>query len=105
MIAYLSVFSLQPQVTPERLEELMASTRVQLLRVPEILAVKTGKRVQPEDPFSWFVYFEVESMDKLRICQDDPHYIKFRQDVVKPNIECEQATAFEMEPRKEARYS
>ncbi len=105
MIAYLSLFKLKSEVTLEKLEEMMSQTRVQLLRVPEVLTVKTGKRVNPNDPFAWFVYLEVESMDKLVICQDDPHYIKFREEVLKPNVAEKEATAFEMEPRKDVKYS
>lgn len=105
MIAYLSLFKLKPEVTEEKLEQMMAQTRVQLLRVPEVLAVKTGKRVNPNHPFPWFVYLEVETMDKLAICQDDPYYIKFREEVVKPNIADQDATAFEMEPQKNVKYS
>ncbi|GEP41329.1 Dabb family protein [Brevifollis gellanilyticus] len=105
MIAYLSLYQLKPEVTEEALENMMFRTRVQLLRVPEVLAVKTGKRVNPNDRFPWFVYLEVESMDKLAICQDDPHYIKFREEVLKPNIADQESTAFEMEPRKDVKYS
>jgi hypothetical protein len=105
MIAYLSLYKLKPEVTQEKLEEMMARTRVNLLRVPEVLAVKTGKRVNPNDTFPWFVYLEVESMDKLAICQDDPNYIKYREEVLKPNIAEQEATAFEMEPRKDVKYS
>ena len=105
MIAYLSLFKLQPTVTLEKLEEMMAQTRMQLLRVPEVLAVKTGKRVNTEDPFEWFVYLEVESMDKLAICQDDPRWIKFREEVLKPHVSEQESTAFEMEPRKDTKYS
>ena len=103
MIAYLSLYKLKPEVTVEKLEEMMARTRVNLLRVPEVLAVKTGKRVNPNDAFPWFVYLEVESMDKLAICQDDPNYIKFREEVLRPNIAEQEATAFEMEPRKDVK--
>lgn len=105
MIAYLSLYKLKPEVTPEKLEQMMSQTRVQLLRVPEVLAVKTGKRVNPNDAYPWFIYIEVESMDKLVICQDDPYYIKFREEVLKPNISEQEATAFEMEPRKDVKYS
>ena len=105
MIAYLSLFQLKPQVTEEKLEQMMSQTRVMLLRVPEVLTVKTGKRVNPSEPYPWFVYLEVESMDKLAICQDDPHYIKFREEVLKPNISEQESTAFEMEPRKDVKYS
>ena len=105
MIAYLSLFRLKEDIAEDRFEELMAKTRVHLLRVPEILAVKTGKRVNPNDPWPWFVYLEVESMDKLVICQDDPNYIKFREDVVKPHIKDQESVAFEMDPRKDVKYS
>ncbi|MES2598739.1 MAG: Dabb family protein [Verrucomicrobiota bacterium] len=105
MIAYLSLYKLKPEVTEEALEQMMSRTRVNLLRVPEVLTVKTGKRVNPNDPFPWFVYIEVESMDKLAICQDDPHYIKFREEVLKPNVADQESTAFEMEPRKDVKYS
>ena len=105
MIAYLSLFQLKPQVTEEKLEQMMSQTRVMLLRVPEVLTVKTGKRVNPADPYPWFVYLEVESMDKLAICQDDPHYFTFREEVLKPNISEQESTSFEMEPRKDVKYS
>ena len=98
MIAYLSLFQLKPQVTEEKLEQMMSQTRVMLLRVPEVLTVKTGKRVNPADPYPWFVY-------KLAICQDDPHYFKFREEVLKPNISEQESTSFEMEPRKDVKYS
>jgi hypothetical protein len=86
-------------------ETIMSQTRVLLLRVPEVLVVKTGKRVNPSDPYPWFVHIEVETMDKLAICQDDPYYIKYREEVLKPNISEQESTAFEMEPRKDVKYS
>ncbi|HCN28733.1 MAG TPA: hypothetical protein DIT64_08180 [Verrucomicrobiales bacterium] len=105
MIAFISLYKLRPEVTPEKLEDMMSRTRVSLLRIPEVLAVKTGKRVNPSDSFEWFVYLEVESMDKLAICQDDPHYIKYREEVLKPNVAEQEAEAFEMEPRKDVKFS
>jgi hypothetical protein len=105
MIAYLSLYKLRPEVSEEKLEEMMSKARMSLLRIPEVLTVKTGKRVNPSDPFRWFIYLEVENMDKLFICQDDPHYIKFREDVLKPHVAEQEATAFEMEPRKDVKYS
>ncbi|MEN3943111.1 Dabb family protein [Prosthecobacter sp. SYSU 5D2] len=105
MIAYLSLYKLRPEVTEEKQEDMMSRARMSLLRIPEVLTVKTGKRVNPCDPFPWFVYLEVESMDKLAMCLDDPHYIKFRDEVLKPHVAEQEATAFEMEPRKNVKYS
>ena len=105
MIAHLSLFNLQPDVTPERLEEMMWITRTTLLKIPEVLALRTGKRIAENDPWNWFVLIETESTDKLAICQDDPHYIKFLRDVVKPSVASQQVLTFEMEPRKDVKYS
>jgi hypothetical protein len=105
MIAHLTLFRLRPDVTPERLEEMMWSTRTMLLKIPEVLALRTGKRIQESDPWDWFVSIETESLDKLIICKDDPHYFKFVQDVIKPTVATQQVLTFEMEPRKDVKYS
>lgn len=105
MICHLSLHKLKPEITEERLETLMSSTRVLLLRVPEVLVVRTGKRIKPNDPWEWFVAIEVESLDKLAICQDDPNYIKFREEVVKSSVADSCVQAFEMDPRKDVKYS
>lgn len=105
MIAQLSLFTLKPEVTPERLEEMMWLTRTTLLKIPEVLSLRTGKRINPDDPWVWFVAIEVESLDKLAICQDDPHYFKYLEEVVRPSVETRQVLTFEMEPRKDVKYS
>ena len=105
MIAHICLYRLKPAITLERLEEMMSLTRVRLLRVPEALAVRTGKQVKEGDPWHWFVFMEVESLDKLAILKDDPHYIKFREEVLKPAVDEECVQSFEMEPRKNVKYS
>ena len=105
MIAHVCLYTLKEEVTPERLEEVMSLTRVYLLRVPEVLAVRTGKRARPDDPWEWFIAYEVESLDKLAILQDDPYYIKFREEVLKPSVAQQCIQSFEMEPRKDVKYS
>ncbi|MBL9115316.1 MAG: Dabb family protein [Verrucomicrobiaceae bacterium] len=105
MIAHICLHKLRPEITEERLETMMAQARVQLLRVPEVLVVRTGKRIKPTDPWEWYVAIEVESLDKLAICQDDPNYIKFREDVVKPAVAESCVQSFEMDPRKDVKYS
>lgn len=105
MIAQLSLFTLKPEVTPERLEELMWLTRTTLLKIPEVLALRTGKRIHEEDPWTWFVLIETESLDKLAILQDDPHYFKYFEEVLKPAAATRRVVTFEMDPRKDVKYS
>jgi len=105
MIAQLTLYRLKPGLPPERLEAMMWITRSTLLKIPEILALRTGKRIKPEDPYDWFVFMESDSLDKLAIAQDDPHYFKFLQEVVHPSIEKEDVHLYEMDPRKDVKYS
>jgi hypothetical protein len=105
MIAHLSLHTLKPEVTQERLEEVMSLSRVNLLRVPEVLALRTGKRINPEQKWEWFVFMEVETLDKLAILQDDPYYIKFREELLKPTVAESHVQSFEMDPRKDVKYS
>jgi hypothetical protein len=105
MIAQLTLYTLKPGLPPERLEEMMWITRSTLLKIPEILALRTGKRIRPDDPYDWFVFVEADSLDKLAIAQDDPHYFKFLQEVVHPSIEKEDVHLYEMDPRKDVKYS
>ena len=105
MVCQVSLFRLKPEVTPERLEEMMWVTRTTLLRIREILHLNVGKRIKDEDPWHWFVSIEVESLDKLAIAQDDPHYFKFHHEVISSSVHEKQVLTFEMEPRKDVKYS
>lgn len=105
MIAQLTLYTLKPGLAPERLEEMMWLTRTTLLKIPEVLALRTGKRIKPDDPYDWFVFLEADSLDKLAIAQDDAHYFKFLQEVVHPSIEKQDVHLYEMDPRKDVKYS
>jgi hypothetical protein len=105
MVCQVSLFTLKPEVTPERLEEMMWTTRTTLLRIREILHLNVGKRIREGDPWHWFVSVEVESLDKLAIAQDDPHYFKYVREVIESSVDQSQILTFEMEPRKDVKYS
>lgn len=105
MICQVSLFTLKADVTPDRLEEMMWTTRTTLLRIREVLHLNVGKRIKVSDPWHWFVSIEAESLDKLAMLQDDPNYFKFLQEVIYPSVEHRQVLAFEMDPRKDVKYS
>jgi hypothetical protein len=105
MLCQVSLLTLKPGVTEERLEEMMWTTRTTLLRIREILHLNVGKRIEPENPWDWFVSIEVESLDKLAIAQDDPHYFKFIREVIEESVDRREVLTFEMEPRKDVKYS
>ena len=85
MIQHIVLFKLAPAVTPEKLEEMIRSTRSQLTKIPEVLSVRAGHNVVPDSEWPYFLSVDVESMDKLAIYRDDPVHIKFVEQVIKPN--------------------
>src|SRR5256885_5042565 len=85
MIHHVVLYKLKPEVTPARVEEMMMNTRMQLLKIPEVLNIKCGKRVDPELPWPFFIAIDFESMDKFAIFREDPVFVKFMEEIIKPN--------------------
>lgn len=104
MVHQITLFKLKPEVTPQKLEQMMMTTRMSLLKIPEILSVKCGKSIgKNEWPF--FVSLEFESMEKLAMTEDDAIYMKFVADVIKANAAERLTLNYEMEPGKNSKYS
>jgi len=105
MVYHLVLFKLKPEVTPEKLEEMMMMTRSQLLKIPAVRSIKCGKKIIAEMEWPFFLAAEFDSMDKLESYRTDPIHVKFVEEVIKPNT-CERlALDYEMEPGKDVRYS
>ena len=105
MVHHITLFKLQPEVTPAKLEQLMFSTRMSLLKIPEILSVKCGKNIDPKSEWPFFISLEFESMEKMAMTQDEAIYMKFVADVIKPHTSSALVLNYEMEPGKSVRYS
>ena len=64
---------------------MMRQTRTTLLKIPEVLSVKCGKRIDPECEWPFFLAVDVESMDKLAMYRDDAfHVAAFGRNGVNP---------------------
>jgi hypothetical protein len=105
MVHYLALYQLVPTVTDEKLEEMIRSSRSQLLRISEVLHLQSGRTVDPDAEWPFFVGIDVDSMDKLRMCLDDPVYIKFKEEVIRPYTTRCLELRYEMDPGKDLRYS
>src|SRR5438045_5661082 len=103
MIHHVVLYKLKPEVTPARVEEMMMNTRMQLLKIPEVLSIKCGKRVDPESPWPFFIAIDFESMDKYAIFREDPVYVKFMEEVIKTNTEDALTLDFEMDLGRDVR--
>ena len=105
MVHHIVLYKLNPEVTPARVEEMMMNARMQLLKIPEVLSIKCGKRIEPEMEWPFFIAIDFESMDKFAIFREDSIYVKFVEEVVKPNTADSLALDFEMDPGKDVRFS
>ena len=81
MVHHVVLYKLKPEVTPARVEAMMMNTRMQLLKIPEVLNIKCGKRIDPELPWPFFIAIDFESMDKYAIFREDPIFVKFMEEV------------------------
>jgi hypothetical protein len=105
MVHQISLFKLKPGLKTAKLEEMMVATRIQLLKIPEILSVKCGKAIDPNSEWAFFVTLDFESLEKLAVVEDDAIYMKFLADTIKPNTADRMTLSYEMEPGKNTRYS
>ncbi len=81
------------------------TTRMQLLKIPEVLSVKCGKTIDPNSEWPFFVALDCESMEKLAVTEDDAIYMKYVAEVIRPNTTDRLTLNYEMEPGKNTRFS
>ena len=105
MVHHVSLFKLKPEVTPDQLEKMMMSTRMSLLKIPEILSVKCGKNIDPKNEWKFFIALDFESLEKLAMTEDDAIYMKFNADVIRTNTAEKVTYNYEMEPGKNVKFS
>jgi hypothetical protein len=105
MIHHVAYYQLKPGVDDAVLEELIRSSRSLLLKIPEVLSVRSGRNLDADSQWRFFIAIEVNSLDKLRITRDDSFFIKLVEKHLKPNtVGCFELD-FELDPSKDIKYS
>ncbi len=105
MVHHLVLFKLKPEVDDEKVEWMMRQTRIRLLKIPEVLSVKCGKTLTDDNTWPFFLSVDIESTEKLAIYRDDPHHVKYVEDVIRPHTTERLALDYEMDPGRDVRYS
>ena len=105
MVHHITLCKLQPDVSPEKLEQLMMTTRMSLLKIPEILSVRCGKNIRPDSEWPFFVALDFESLEKLAMTEDDAIYMKFVAEVIRPHTTDRLVLNYGMEPGRNVKYS
>ncbi|PWU05870.1 MAG: hypothetical protein C5B47_08360 [Verrucomicrobia bacterium] len=105
MVHHLVLFKLRPEVDEKTVESMMRDTRIYLLRIPEVLAVRCGKRINPKNQWSFFVGIDVDSMEKLEIYSKNANHVKYVEEIIKPHVVDHLSLDYESDPAKDIRYS
>lgn len=105
MIFHAVFLQLKPEVDDVKMQEMVRTTRSLLLKIPEVLGVKSGRNVDAKSDWTFFFSVETDSREKLKVIQENPFYFKFHETVIRPNTTNEFSMAFELDPSKNLRYS
>ncbi len=105
MIHHAVYFQLKPGADAALMEELVRNSRSLLLKIPEVLGVKSGRNIDPGSQWQFYFSVEVDSLEKLRIALDDPFFLKLMEKWLKPNTLSSFEMDFELDPSKDLKHS
>lgn len=105
MIHYIALFHLEESVDEAATDAIIRASRSQLLKCPEVLSIRSGKRVDLACEWPFFLALDFENLDKLEMFKSDPHYIKFQQEILRGKTTDHLELIYETEPGKDVRYS
>ncbi|MDX2226159.1 MAG: Dabb family protein [Verrucomicrobiae bacterium] len=100
MIYHLTLFKLHSSVTPQKLDEIILESRIRLLKVQGVNNLKVGKNIDPKSEFHFFVAMDIESPERLELFLNDALYLKYVEEILKPNTMARIAYDFNMDSKK-----
>ncbi|MGJ8642654.1 MAG: Dabb family protein [Luteolibacter sp.] len=105
MVQHVIYLQLNESLEKGKLEEMVRASRTWLLKIPEVLSVRSGRNLDPDSQWQFFYSFEVESREKLQMAESDPNHLKFIRDFIEPNTDNKFVLDFELDPSRELKYS
>lgn len=105
MIHHVIYCELQVGVDKPGVEELVRTSRSLLLKIPEVLSVRSGRNIDPESQWQFYFSIEVDSLEKLRAILDNAFYIKLMEMTIKPATRERFTLNYELDPSKDLKYS
>ncbi|MGD9897322.1 MAG: Dabb family protein [Candidatus Methylacidiphilaceae bacterium] len=102
MIHHLCFLETLPSTSPSELDTLMIEIRILLLKLPDVHNVRVGRNLAPDDPFSLFLSFDIDSPEKLEFVQRNAIYYQFERQILDVHAKRVVRYNFDMDPGKEA---
>lgn len=105
MVHHVVLCKLNEGLGDPQVEWIIRQSRIRLLKITEVRAIKCGKRIGSGNDWGFFYSADYESMDKMALGQADPVYRKFVSEVITPHVREQLVLSYEVEPGKDTRYS
>jgi hypothetical protein len=105
MIHLLVLCKLSSHVDDAIIDELSSQAKIELLKIPEVLSVQTGRNRTSASEWPFFYAVDVESLSKLDLFYNDPIQIRFATKIVGPHVWSQQELRFEIDPGRDIRFS
>jgi len=106
MVHHICLLKLKEGHKPEQIENLMVETRIRLLKIPEVINLRVGKKIDLKgNPHDVFFSLDCENLTKLRIIHDSAIYVKFKHQILDHHVESLTVLDYEMDPGKDVAYS
>ena len=98
MIEHVALFKLRPEVDADKIEWMTRQVRIQLLKIPSVLGLRCGHRIDPDAGWPFFFAVELESAEKLEAFLNDPVRVRFVNNVLLANTTEKLELNFQTEP-------
>lgn len=85
MIERLILLNLRSGVDDGLVDSMMRETKLRLLKIPSVVAVRCGRAVDRESAWSFFVAVVLETPEKLSAFDADPALKRYLAEVIVPN--------------------
>ncbi|MBC7980610.1 MAG: Dabb family protein [Armatimonadetes bacterium] len=105
MVHHVIYCQLHEGLEAKTLEEMVRASRTWLLKIPEVLSVRSGRNLSTDSQWHFFYSIEVDSREKLRMVMDNAYHLKFVQQYIQPHAHNQFAMDFELDPSRELKYS
>lgn len=106
MLHHILLVRLKPTLPPDEVENLMVESRIRLLKIPEVMNLRCGKRIDLQNnPYDFFIAVDVENSSKMRVVEESAVYLQFRHRILNPAAAETLRLDYEMEPGKDVAFS
>jgi len=105
MVHYIALYKLKPNTSGEVIEEMLRESRSSFHRIAEAHNFRSGRSIRSDNQFAFFMSADFESLEKLKMFQDDPIFIKFEARVTNVHTIERRELVYETDPGKNTDFS